>query len=133
MPKIGHIEKFGTSLPLCHKQESKFDRKAEAFSNWCDIAQTQKFNLDLQDREIDSSQLLLGPGSILLFRRLACCSQILRPSSNIQAPEYDHAFFVGTNNKAYYQKLGLKEHQLTFAPHAIDNKRFAEDQLADAR
>lgn len=38
----------------------------------------------------------------------------------------DHAFYVGTNNKAYFKKHGLKESQLTFAPHAIDNDRFAE-------
>jgi len=39
----------------------------------------------------------------------------------------DHAFYVGTNNKAYYKAYGLKEDQLTFAPHAIDNKRFSVD------
>jgi glycosyltransferase involved in cell wall biosynthesis len=36
----------------------------------------------------------------------------------------DHAIFVGTNNKQYFKKYGLKENQLTFAPHAIDNNRF---------
>ena len=44
----------------------------------------------------------------------------------------DHAFFVGTNNKAYFKKFGFKEHQLTFAPHAIDNDRFSQDFLAEA-
>ncbi len=38
----------------------------------------------------------------------------------------DHAFYVGTDNKAYFKKYGLKEDQLSFAPHAIDNKRFTE-------
>jgi glycosyltransferase involved in cell wall biosynthesis len=42
----------------------------------------------------------------------------------------DHAFYVGTNNKNYFLKYGLKESQLSFAPHAIDNKRF-ENQRAD--
>ncbi|MFA6088110.1 glycosyltransferase family 4 protein, partial [Mucilaginibacter sp.] len=37
----------------------------------------------------------------------------------------DHAFYVGTNNKAYFKKYGLNDGQLTFAPHAIDNDRFA--------
>jgi len=36
----------------------------------------------------------------------------------------DYAFYVGTNNKAYFKKYGLKENQLIFAPHAIDNFRF---------
>jgi glycosyltransferase involved in cell wall biosynthesis len=41
---------------------------------------------------------------------------------------YSHitkAFYVGTNNKNYYLKHGLKQNQLIFAPHAIDNERFS--------
>ncbi|PZQ98737.1 MAG: glycosyl transferase family 1, partial [Flavobacterium psychrophilum] len=37
----------------------------------------------------------------------------------------DHALYVGTNNKQYFLKHGLKESQLEFAPHAIDNERFS--------
>jgi glycosyltransferase involved in cell wall biosynthesis len=36
----------------------------------------------------------------------------------------NHAFYPGTNSKAYFKKYGLKDRQLTFAPHAIDNERF---------
>jgi glycosyltransferase involved in cell wall biosynthesis len=36
----------------------------------------------------------------------------------------DKAFYVGTNSKAYFLKHGLKENQLVFAPHAIENNRF---------
>lgn len=36
----------------------------------------------------------------------------------------DYAFYVGTNNKQYFLKHGLKKNQLIFAPHAIDNERF---------
>jgi glycosyltransferase involved in cell wall biosynthesis len=43
-----------------------------------------------------------------------------------------HAFYVGENNKAYYKKFGLKESQLSFAPHAIDNKRFESDRKNEA-
>lgn len=39
----------------------------------------------------------------------------------------DLAFYVGTQNKRYFLKHGLQEHQLRFAPHAIDNERFADD------
>jgi glycosyltransferase involved in cell wall biosynthesis len=35
------------------------------------------------------------------------------------------AFYTGSNNKAYFKKYGLKDSQLVFAPHAIDNERFA--------
>lgn len=38
----------------------------------------------------------------------------------------DFAFFVGTNNKKYFIKHGLKDTQLIYAPHAIDNDRFSE-------
>ncbi len=44
----------------------------------------------------------------------------------------DHAFYVGVNNKAYYLKYGLKESQLSFAPHAIDNSRFYENRQQEA-
>jgi len=36
----------------------------------------------------------------------------------------DYALYVGTNNKQYYLKHGIKGKQLIFAPHAIDNERF---------
>jgi glycosyltransferase involved in cell wall biosynthesis len=38
----------------------------------------------------------------------------------------DKAFYVGTHNKAYFKAHGLKENQLVYAPHAIDNDRFAD-------
>ncbi len=44
----------------------------------------------------------------------------------------DYAFYVGTANKAYYRKAGLKEEQLLFAPHAIDNSRFSENRKTEA-
>jgi glycosyltransferase involved in cell wall biosynthesis len=38
----------------------------------------------------------------------------------------DKAFYVGSHNKCYYKKHGLKESQLVFSPHAIDNERFSD-------
>lgn len=38
----------------------------------------------------------------------------------------DFALYVGTNNKNYFLKHNIKDKQLVFAPHAIDNDRFAE-------
>lgn len=40
----------------------------------------------------------------------------------------DKAFYVGSANRAYFKNFGLKESQLVFAPHAIDNARFAENR-----
>jgi glycosyltransferase involved in cell wall biosynthesis len=41
----------------------------------------------------------------------------------------DKALYVGINNKQYYQKHGLKDAELVFAPHAIDNIRYGNDDL----
>ncbi len=43
----------------------------------------------------------------------------------------DHAFYVGNNNKNYYRKYGLKDTQLSFAPHAVDNDRFSIERHGD--
>lgn len=40
----------------------------------------------------------------------------------------DIAFYTGINNKAYFIHYGLKERQLIYAPHAINNSYFS-DQL----
>lgn len=39
----------------------------------------------------------------------------------------DIALYVGTNNKKYFLEYGLKENQLVFAPHSIDNDRFLSE------
>ncbi|NII24080.1 glycosyltransferase family 4 protein [Pseudoflavitalea sp. X16] len=38
----------------------------------------------------------------------------------------DIALYAGTNNKVYFTTHGLRDQQLVFAPHAIDNNRFAD-------
>jgi glycosyltransferase involved in cell wall biosynthesis len=38
----------------------------------------------------------------------------------------DYALYVGSNNKEYFLKHGLRPDQLVYAPHAIDNSRFEE-------
>ena len=42
----------------------------------------------------------------------------------------DYALFVGTNNKRYFLRHGVKETQLTFAPHAVDNERFLAEIIS---
>lgn len=39
----------------------------------------------------------------------------------------DLAFYVGSENKSYFEAFGLRESQMVFAPHAVDNNRFAKD------
>jgi glycosyltransferase involved in cell wall biosynthesis len=45
------------------------------------------------------------------------------------------AFYTGEKNKEYYLAHGLREHQLLFAPHSIENERFftTDEILAQAR
>jgi glycosyltransferase involved in cell wall biosynthesis len=44
----------------------------------------------------------------------------------------DLAFYVGSANKAYFEWAGLRPDQLCFAPHAVDNTRFAVDRHKEA-
>ncbi|MGB8193511.1 MAG: glycosyltransferase family 4 protein [Chitinophagaceae bacterium] len=37
------------------------------------------------------------------------------------------ALYVGTNNKVYFLAYGLKEKELFFAPHSVDNDRFLNE------
>ena len=39
----------------------------------------------------------------------------------------DIALYVGTNNKLYFLRHGVKEKQLVFAPHAVENERFFDN------
>ena len=41
----------------------------------------------------------------------------------------DKALYAGIANKAYFKAMGLKEKQLVFMPHAIDNSRFAVNKI----
>ena len=41
----------------------------------------------------------------------------------------DIAFYAGVANKAYFKAMGLKDKQLIFMPHAVDNSRFAANEV----
>lgn len=40
----------------------------------------------------------------------------------------DKALYVGARNKEYFVMNGLREEQLVYAPHAVDNRRFGEPE-----
>lgn len=67
------------------------------------------------------STILQQPGLIKKIVRKLFLTNVYR---NI-----DVAFYVGTHNKEYFKYFGLKEKQLVFAPHAIDNKRFQKESI----
>lgn len=68
----------------------------------------------------DSTLLDEKPGFKTMFRRLALY-WVYR--------HIDKALYVGTHNKKYFLKHGLSVSNLIFAPHAIDNSRFRNDNL----
>lgn len=37
----------------------------------------------------------------------------------------DFGLYTGQNNYAYYKKMGMKDQQLVYGPHSIDNNRFS--------
>jgi glycosyltransferase involved in cell wall biosynthesis len=39
----------------------------------------------------------------------------------------DYALYVGKNNYQYFKQAGLRDDQLQYAPHAVDNKRFSKN------
>ena len=41
----------------------------------------------------------------------------------------DIAFYAGIVNRAYFKVMGLSDKQLVFMPHAIDNSRFAANEV----
>ena len=73
----------------------------------------------------DSTLLTEKKGIRLLARRLL----LKTVYKNI-----DYALYVGQNNKKYFIKHGLKNDQLIFAPHSVDNDRFnSEDCLLTSK
>ncbi len=42
----------------------------------------------------------------------------------------DYVFYVGANNKSYFKRHGVRDHQLIFSPQAIDVDRFSEPERA---
>lgn len=44
----------------------------------------------------------------------------------------DTAFYVGIANKAYFEAMGLPDHKLIHAPHAVDNDRFGSNRKMEA-
>jgi glycosyltransferase involved in cell wall biosynthesis len=63
---------------------------------------------------------LLDNDQVLWFKR-----GIKKLFLSIIFSRIDKALYVGSSNKAYFEYYGLKEKNLLFAPHAIDNDRFS--------
>ena len=64
--------------------------------------------------------------STLLDRRSAWKTAARRVFLGWVYRHVDVAIAVGSNNRDYYRWCGLPEERIAFAPHAIDNRRFAD-------
>lgn len=64
------------------------------------------------------STLLDEDGGVRTILRRAVLRQVYRM--------VDVALYVGTNNKAYFRAQGFGEEDLHWAPHAVENTRFAD-------
>ncbi|MGV8879826.1 MAG: glycosyltransferase family 4 protein [Sphingobacteriaceae bacterium] len=63
--------------------------------------------------------------STLLDRPLGIKSWLKKHFITWVYQHVDHAFYVGDQNRKYFLAHGLRPDQLHFAPHAVDNNRFA--------
>lgn len=63
------------------------------------------------------SHLLDEKGGIRTWGRRLCLKFVYR--------YVDRAFYCGQNNREYFKVHNLRDDQLTFMPHAVDNERFA--------
>jgi glycosyltransferase involved in cell wall biosynthesis len=85
-------------------------------------------------RFFHKKKLLLFRGdSTLLNNRPGLKSLLRKISLKWVYSHIDYALYVGTHNRNYYLEYGLKERQLVYAPHAIDNDRFANFSVIDKR
>jgi glycosyltransferase involved in cell wall biosynthesis len=67
--------------------------------------------------------------STLLDEQPGFKTQLRRTVLSFVYRSIDKALYVGKANKAYYLKHGLKDNQLVYVPHAVDNDRFKNDTL----
>lgn len=70
--------------------------------------------------------VLFRGDSTLLDDRGGLRSMLRRWFLHLVYRQVDMALFTGKQNYDYFRACGLKNHQLLFAPHAVDNQRFED-------
>jgi glycosyltransferase involved in cell wall biosynthesis len=110
----------GIQLPTLNSRITEWRADAVLVYGWCyhsHLNCMRFFKNKLPVFFRGDSTLMQQPSGIKKFARSVLLRWVYR--------HVDTAFFVGSQNKTYFQAFGLKEQQLVFAPHAIDNERFA--------
>ena len=68
--------------------------------------------------------VLFRGDSTLLDEKQGIKSMLRKIVLTVVYKNIDYALYVGKANKKYYLKYGVKQQQLVFAPHAVENNRF---------
>lgn len=71
--------------------------------------------------------------SVLLHERVGWRKLFRRLFLSWVYQHVDYAFYVGSHNRSYFLRHGLREDQLVFSPQAIDIERFAEPEQVYSR
>ena len=113
---------FGIDCPKLIDRLKSFDANAILFFGW-------NFKSHLKAmRYFHGKTQVWFRGDSTLLDETSGLKTILRRLILKRVYSYvDKAFYVGQASKAYFLKHGLKEQQLVYAPHAIDNDRFNDN------
>lgn len=110
---------FGIDNPRIIDQINAFQPQTLLIFGW-----NFKSHLKLLRHFKNKVQILFRGDSTLLDRHRSLKSAVRKIFLRWVYTHVDKALYVGQENKKYYLAHGLKESQLVFAPHAIENSRF---------
>jgi glycosyltransferase involved in cell wall biosynthesis len=117
----------GIDLPDLPQRLSEWNATAVLVYGWC-----YKAHLALMRNLHGRLPIFFRGDSTLLDDRPGIRCLLRRGALRWVYRHIDFAFYVGSNNYQYYRKHGLRDQQLIFAPHAVDNHRFASFEKQQA-
>ncbi len=109
----------GIDSPSLNDRVMAWDPSSILVYGWC-----YKSHLQLMRSLHGKIPILFRGDSTLLEERTGMRRALRRQILRWIYRKVDIALYAGTNNRAYFLKHGLRDDQLVFAPHAVDNKRF---------
>ena len=121
-PGTHHFQ--GIDVPNVHQRISQWEPDVLAIYGWSYKAHWQAM------RYLHGRIPILFRGDSNLLDECLGIKQLLRRLWLVWVYRHiDHALAVGTENERYYRRHGLSHSQISFAPHAVDNRRFADPAL----
>ena len=121
---------FGITNPSLVKEIEEYDPDAILIYGWS----FQSHLKVLRHFKIKKTILFRGDSHLLdTVDRFSLKKVIKKVFLKWVYSHVDIGLYVGTQNKKYFQKFGLKESQLIFAPHSIDIARFTNASTGNLR